>query len=143
MNNPSDELRGIDPKIAYEQLCNDFRALNIILWQAPVFFMTLTGGLWFVAASFHISPEAQAWILRFVAAANVLMIVALWRLRFVMEGHLTRIQAYDGRASSRWKYIIVSCFSALLLLAAVGSAAASCHPDQWLLKPDQSDGPRR
>ena len=143
MTNPSDELNGIDAKTAYEQLCRDFRALNTILWQAPVFFTTLTGGLWFVAASFHISPDGQSWILRFVAAANVLMIIALWRLRFVMEGQFQRIQAYDGRSSSNTKYVIVLCFSVLLALAAIGSAVASCHPGQWLLGPEQTNGAMR
>jgi hypothetical protein len=138
MTNPSDDLNGIQANVAYEQLCNDFRALNTILWQAPVLFTTLTGGLWFVAASFHISPDAQTWILRFVAAANILMIIALWRLRLVMEGHLNRIQQYDGRPSSGRKYIIVSCFSALLALAAIGSAIASFHPTRWMLGPVQT-----
>jgi hypothetical protein len=135
MTNPADELNGIEANVAYEQLCNDFRALNTILWQAPVFFTTLTGGLWFAAASMHIPPDAQTWILRFVAAANVLMILALWRLRFVMDSHFERIRQYDGRPSPGRKYIIVRCFSALLALAAIGSLVASLHPSQWLLGP--------
>jgi hypothetical protein len=135
MTNPADELNGIEANVAYEQLCNDFRALNSILWQAPVFFTTLTGGLWFAAAGMHIPPDAQTWILRFAAAANVLMIIALWRLRFVMDSHFERIRQYDGRPSPGRKYIIVRCFSALLALAAIGSLVASFHPNQWLLGP--------
>lgn len=138
MDDAQNEAFGIEPKVAYEQLCNDFRALNAILWQAPVFFTTLTGGLWFVAASFDLAPDAQIWILRFVAAANVLMIVALIRLRLVMESYRRRIREYDGRPTTRYNFIIVGCFSILLALAALGSGIASCHPDQWLPKTTQT-----
>lgn len=138
MNHAPNESDGIESKVAYEQLCSDFRALNTILWQAPVFFTTLTGGLWFVAASFNLQPDAQSWILRFVAAANLLMIVALIRLRLVMEGQRKRIREYDGRPTTRFNFIIVGCFSILLALAALGSAIASYHPDRWLPKAQQS-----
>ena len=50
----------IEPKVVYEQLCNDFRSLNGFLWQTPLIFITLTGGLWFAVASFDLSGEARA-----------------------------------------------------------------------------------
>lgn len=71
------------------------------------------------------------------------MIIALWRLRFVTDGQFLRIQAFDNRPTSGAKYVIVTCFSFLLALAAIGSALASAQPDRFLLGPDKSEGSKK
>jgi hypothetical protein len=124
----------IEAKVIYEQLCADFRSLNGFLWQAPLIFMTLTGGLWFAVASFDLTNDARSWFLIFAACANLIMIAALFRLRFVMQRIMNRIQELDGRPDPRWNYFIVTCFSLLLLLAAFGSAMASCRPEAYFAK---------
>lgn len=134
MNVPQGSTQTIEDKIVYEQLCHDFRSLNGFLWQTPVIFMTLTGGLWFAVASFDLTRDARSWLLIFAGAANLIMIAALFRLRAVMQRLLTKIQTYDGRPAVGPNYFIVSCFSLLLLLAAVGSFVASSHVAGWFGK---------
>lgn len=124
----------IERKVIYEQLCADFRSLNGFLWQTPIIIMTLTGGLWFAVASFDMSGMARSRLLLFAAIANVVMIAALFRLRFVMHKIQNQIRTHDGRPKIGPNFFIVSCFSLLLLIAAVGSVMASCRPDAYFMK---------
>jgi hypothetical protein len=120
-----------DQKTIYEQRCEDFRSLNGILWQSPLIIMTLTGGLWFAVASFALSNAARSMLLLFACIANLLMIGALVRLRWVMQQVLRDIRGYDGKPQTKGNYTIVGIFSALLLLTAVISAVAACHPGKY------------
>lgn len=88
---------GRDQKAIYEQRCEDFRSLNGFLWQSPLIIMTLTGGLWFAVASFALSDGARTMLLVFAGLANLLMIGALIRLRWVMQSVLRDIRVYDGK----------------------------------------------
>jgi hypothetical protein len=63
------------------------------------------------------------------------MIIALYRLRFVMQRILVKVAGYDGRPIGRRNYIIVTCLAALLAIAAIGSLVASCNPDAWFSPP--------
>ena len=134
MNAPQNPAPLIDDKTAYEQLCSDFRSLNDFLWQTPLIFMTLTGGLWFAIASFELTEASRSWLLVFAGTANLLMIAALYRLRFVMQRIMNRIQALDARPDPSWNYFIVTCFSLLLLMAAIGSFVASGAPSRYFAK---------
>ena len=124
----------VDEKVVYEQLCNDFRSLNGFLWQTPLIFMTLTGGLWLAVASFELSLLARGWLLTCAGLSNLLMIAALYRLRYVMQRIMTRIQQLDGRPDPKMNYFIVTCFSLLLLMAAIGSFVASGDPAAYFTK---------
>jgi hypothetical protein len=124
----------IDPKDMYEQLCNDFRSLNGFLWQTPLIIMTLTGGLWFSVANFDLTEPARRSLLIFAVVADLLMIVALVRLRYVMEGVQKEIRALDGRSTLGPNYIIVGVFSILLGFAAVGSGLACVQPSAYFAK---------
>lgn len=123
-----------DQKVIYEQRCNDFRSLNGFLWQSPLIIMTLTGGLWFAVASFDVSQAARTMLLVFAGLANLLMIGALIRLRWVMQSVLKDIRSYDGKHSVGGNFIIVGIFSTLLALTALGSFWASCYPDRHFIK---------
>ena len=139
MSDSEDVKPTIEAKVIYEQLCADFRSLNGFLWQTPIIIMTLTGGLWFAVASFDMSDMARSRLLLFAAIANVVMIAALIRLRYVMQKIQNEIRRHDGRPEIGPNYFIVSCFSLLLLIAAVGSAMASCRPAAYFMKgADQS-----
>ena len=142
MNDPRDTGATLDDKVVYEQLCNDFRSLNGFLWQTPLIFMTLTGGLWFAVSSFELTAVARMWLLVFAGVANLLMIAALFRLRFVMHKIMCRIQELDGRPDPKMNFFIVTCFSLLLLMAAVGSFAASGDPAHYFAKKVQSGSER-
>ncbi|VVT10243.1 conserved membrane hypothetical protein [Sphingomonas sp. EC-HK361] len=124
-----------DQKAIYEQRCADFRSLNGFLWQSPLIIMSLTGGLWFAVASFPLSDPARSMLLLFAGLANILMIGALIRLRWVMQSVLRDIRRYDGKHCIGGNYIIVGIFSALLTLTALGSFVASCHPGAYFTKP--------
>ncbi|KHA62668.1 hypothetical protein NI18_21505 [Sphingomonas sp. Ant20] len=91
----------IEPKVIYEQLCNDFRSLNGFLWQTPLIIMTLTGGLWFAVASFDMSEMARSRLLLFATLANIIMIIALFRLRYVMQRIQNQIRAHDKTRCDR------------------------------------------
>ncbi len=112
----------------YEQRCEDFRSLNGFLWQSPLIIMSLTGGLWFAVASFALSDSARSMLLVFACLANLLMIGALVRLRWVMQRVLDDIRDYDGKRRTKGDYTIVKIFSAMLLFSAVGSGIAACNP---------------
>lgn len=129
----------IDPKIIYEQLCNDFRSLNGFLWQTPLIVMSLTGGLWFAVASFHLTASARSALLVFAAITNIVMIVALYRLRYVMQRIQNEIRKHDGRPVIGPNYTIVTCFALLLLIAACGSIQASRAPSAFF-SPAPADG---
>lgn len=120
-----------DQKAVYEQRCEDFRSLNGILWQSPLIIMTLTGGLWFAVASFALSNAARSMLLLFACIANLLMIGALVRLRWVMQQVLHDIRDYDRKRRSKGNYTIVGIFSAMLLFTAAVSAVAACNPSRY------------
>ena len=124
-----------DQKVIYEQLCQDFRSLNGFLWQSPLIIMSLTGGLWFAVASFALTETARTMLLIFAGLANVLMVGALIRLRFVMQSVLEDIRGYDGKHAVGGNYIIVSIFSALLAMTAIGSFVAGCNPEAYFTEP--------
>ena len=124
----------MEPKVVYEQLCQDFRSLNGFLWQTPIIVMTLTGGLWFSVANFELTDEARRALLVFAAAADMLMIGALIRLRYVMATVQAEIKRRDGRPSAGQNGIIVGLFSLLLALTAVGSAIAAHDPAKYFTK---------
>lgn len=121
----------LNEETIYEQLCDDFRSLNGILWHTPLIVMTLTGGLWFAVASFDLTGIARSALLAFAAVANVLMIIALYRLRYVMQRIQEQIRTRDGRLVIGPNYAIVTCFAILLALAATASFIASLSPTTY------------
>nr|NUR36591.1 hypothetical protein [Sphingomonas sp.] len=125
---------GLTDQTKYEQLCTDFRALNAILWQMPVIFTTLTGGLWFSVASLDLTNHARTLILEFAALANLIMIAALIRLRIIMESQRQGIARLDQRVSPGLNFFTVGMMSLLLLLVAGGSWTASRDPAAWFAK---------
>lgn len=138
----SDDVAAVvpDQKTIYEQRCQDFRSLNGFLWQSPLIIMSLTGGLWFAVASFSLSDTARTMLLVFAGLANLLMICALIRLRWVMRSVLTDIRDYDRKHAVGGNFIIVGIFSALLLMTAIGSFVASCRPAAYFTKQPSAKG---
>ena len=125
---------GRDQKAIYDQRCEDFRSLNGFHWQSPLIIMTLTGGLWFAVASFALSDSARTMLLVFAGLANLLMIGALIRLRWVMQSVLRDIRSYDGKHRIGGNYIIVAIFSTLLAMTAFGSFITGSHSTAYFTK---------
>lgn len=96
----------------------------------------LNGGLWYSVASLSLGLAAKQGILWFAVLANLVMIVALWRLRAVMQKLLDiihRIEATEGEGSGAVGKegagrIVQWAFGILLFVAALGAAIASCDP---------------
>lgn len=112
----------------YEQRCAEFRSLNSFFWQIPLIVMTLNGGLWFAVASLDVTPVAKSAILCFAGVANLAMIVALIRLRGIMEALLKQIRVTEGVDNGRSGWVVLTVFCGLFGLASLGAFAAAGQP---------------
>lgn len=131
---------GVSDEKIYTELCAEFRALNTIFWQIPLIVMTLNGGLWFAVASLDLTTSGQQLILAFTALINITFILALLRVRTIMEGLLKRIRTFEGRAttSDGWAGAILVMFWALMGIATIGAAVVAWNPTAYL-KPKNAD----
>lgn len=73
---------------AYAQNWETFRSLNNLMWQIPLIAMTLTGGLWFGVSSVKDMPFFAAGLLLLACCGNIGLMLALRRLRYIMERYL-------------------------------------------------------
>ncbi|SRR5581483_2520704 len=120
-------------KVCYEQNFQQARSLNLQMNQVPVLAMTLTGGLWFGAGvTEHIPTEIRFALLVFAGLCNLALILAVLRIRDVLENYFEKIEAFHKAsfASGRpmnpkipWlgRYSMISIYSALMLIAAIFS----------------------
>lgn len=113
-------------KVCYEQNFEQFRSLNQIMWQVPVIATTLTGGLWFGAASVGPMQGFQYLLLLLAALSNLGLIVVLTRVRFVMEAYLEAIKRFNpgGYVTAQGKGVfaraaVATTFRILLATSAV------------------------
>ncbi|PVM90697.1 hypothetical protein [Caulobacter endophyticus] len=120
--------------LIYEQRSNEFRSLNTFFWQIPLIMMTLNGGLWFSVATLEVDPIVQSCMLWFAAAANFVMIAALWRLRDVMGELLAGIREYEGRPAPQADRIILWLFCGVFFVAGAGAFVAGFAPSTHFLK---------
>lgn len=120
-------------KASFEQNFEQFRSLNQIMWQVPIIAMTLTGGLWFGAASVGDMRGFQYLLLILAALANLGLAIVLVRVRYVMGEYLKAIKQFhppshvaaEGGWFQRSKTVAIT-FIALLLLSAVISLVGTC-----------------
>lgn len=124
----------------YKRLGDDFRSLNTILWQLPPVMITITGGLWYAAATFKLSPAGQSCILVFAAVANALMIAAMYRLRFVIFGLQKQIAVYDGQPTSKNPFTTVTLMSVILAFSALGSLWVAACPGHYFQTETKASG---
>ena len=125
----SDTHGSVTKSQIYEQRCAEFRSLNGFFWQIPLIVMTLNGGLWFAVASLDVTPVAKSAILCFAGTANLAMIVALVRLRGIMETLLAQIRMVEETPPGRWGWVVLTVFCGLFGFAALGAFAAAAQPD--------------
>jgi hypothetical protein len=120
-------------KVCYEQNFEQARSLNLEMNQVPALAMTLTGGLWFGAGVTNDIPvEIRFALLLFAGLCNLALILAVLRIRDVLESYLERLQAFDEAsfASGRPKnpkmpwlgsYSMISIYCTLMLIGALFS----------------------
>jgi ABC-type Na+ efflux pump permease subunit len=101
------------------------------MWQVPIIAMTLTGGIWFDAASVASMPRFQYLLLLLAAFANAGLMIVLTRTRFVMDMYLAAIERFNPSAfvtaegtGVRSRTIVAWTFGVLLGLSAVISLGA-------------------
>ena len=117
-------------KVCYEQNFEQARSVNTQMNQVPVTAMTLTGGLWFGAGvTEHIPTEIRFALLLFAGLCNLALILAVLRVRDVLESYLEKIKTFREAsfASGRPKnpmipwlgsYSMISIYAVLMLIAA-------------------------
>lgn len=112
-------------KASFEQNFEQLRSLNQIMWQVPVIAMTLTGGLWFGAASVGDMPGFQYLLLILAAIANLGLMVVLVRVRFVMGQYIDAVKNFHPAshvaADGTWlhrSHTVAITFRLLLLFSA-------------------------
>lgn len=131
---------GVSDEKIYAEICAEFRALNTIFWQIPLIVMTLNGGLWFAVASLELTTSGQQLILVFTALINIAFILALLRVRTIMEGLLKRIRTFERRTTTKdgWAGAILVMFWALMGTATVGAVVVAWNPASYL-RPKSAD----
>ncbi len=120
-------------KVCYEQNFEQARSLNAQMNHVPVLAMTLTGGLWFGAGvTDNLPVEIRFALLFFAGLCNLALILAVLRIRDVLESYLEKIEAFraDSFASGKpqrpklpWlgSYSMISIYCFLMLFASVFS----------------------
>lgn len=116
-------------KVCYEHNCQQFRAMNQIMWQVPLLAITITGGLWYAALNGTGTQEFNRPLFLLAAVLNVALLFVLGRIRFVMAEYLKKIKDFNpsafveasGTGLFTRSYTVVIAFSLALLVAAFGS----------------------
>jgi len=123
--------------VVYEQNFEQVRAINSQLNNIPVIAITITGGLWFAAGlSSNTKDEIRFLLLILSSYFNLVMIVALFRMRDVFQSYLEiieelhPIQKKQGRTlNARLKFLkgysLVSLYSMMLFMAAIAAHVAA------------------
>jgi hypothetical protein len=116
-------------KVAFQENASHLRALNQFLWQVPIIAMTLTGGLWYGAAMLKEADDFKFALLLFCGLSDLILIVILWRTRFVFEAILEKTKTFHSDtvvvkvapkvSGFSWMgpFTVVGCFSFLLAIA--------------------------
>jgi len=110
---------------AYKQICEDFRQLNQVFWQAPVIIISITGGIGFAVASVD-SFVLRAVLLFFAGLCNAAWAAVIWRLRNgVMKRLLLRKEFLERlylppTGSDRSRERVMTIFVALLAMVSAG-----------------------
>ncbi len=124
-------------KEAYIQTCEDFRALNKIMWQIPVLAMTLTGGAWFGVSKAEGNQMIEL-LLFFVACTGCIgFAISLIRLRTgVMEKLLLTKSKVEGfQYPDPNRYTIIFIFCTILVMTGLVSAIMFTYLLVQLLMP--------
>lgn len=106
------------------------RSLNVFMWQVPGIAIAVTGGLWY-GASTIVSDIAKTMVLLFAFAIDLLLIVIIFRVRYLIQQQLDRQTAFqaDKIPTNKWRYLVVIIWTLLLVAAASISITGALNPD--------------
>jgi hypothetical protein len=117
--------------VCYEQNAEQVPVPELDHVAVPIIAMTLTGGLWFGAASVGRMPGFQYMLLLLAAIANIGLIFVLTRVRYVIDRYLEAMKSFHPagfvNASGRWinaSRSVAWTFRILLFISAVISFGA-------------------
>jgi hypothetical protein len=121
-------------ELEYLEAGQHLRSLNQILWQVPGMTIAITGGVWYGVTTVS-TDGPKIYALLFVAAANLLTIPVIWRLRSLISKHIDVQNSFSARPQPqrRINYIVVLCWSLLLAIATALSTLGALNPD-YLVK---------
>jgi hypothetical protein len=90
-------VTNITVKEIYEQQYEHFRSMNGLLYQMPIIFSTILGGLWYFAASYLGKDRiVSTGVFVFAAIAAVCFTIALQRFRLAFNGYIDNLNKFDG-----------------------------------------------
>lgn len=136
-------------ELKYLEAGQHLRALNQIMWQVPSMAIALTGGLWYGTTLLD-SAKPRIALLLFAFLVNFVTIFVLFRLRSIIEKQILiqnrfaegvplKTDEPDSPKKERDR-IVVKCWSALLVGAAILSVAAAFSPSELSAKKTDSSG---
>lgn len=114
-------------ELQYLEAGQHLRSLNQLMWQVPGMVIAITGGLWYGATTVE-SELPRTVVLLFAALFDILTILIIWRLRDLIEKHITLQRSFSPSldSASKGKKTVIICWSvALIAAAAVGLVGAA------------------
>jgi len=116
----------VTEKEIYEQQYEHFRSMNGLLYQMPVIFSTILGGLWYFAASYLGKDRlVSTGVFVFAAIAASCFTIALQRFRLAFNAYLDNLNKLDGKYKVTLKHsCLPSTLSAMVFLV-IAAAAVS------------------
>jgi hypothetical protein len=114
-------------ELRYLEAGQHLRSLNQYLWQVPGMVVAITGGIWYGVTTMAADPP-KIIALIFVAIVNLLTIPVIWRLRSLIAIQIQIQNTFAGLSSiDQWRHSVISCWTALLLIAASLSLFGACN----------------
>ncbi len=113
-------------KLAFQANVAQFRDQKTLFWQVPLWALTLTGALWYGAATSALSLRVPFHVV--AASLDLAVIVGLYRVRHVMSASMLLIQAFNPAAfpHARSTNLFNGSWSLMIGFAAALGIAAAC-----------------
>ncbi len=123
-------------ELQYLEAGQHLRSLNQLMWQVPGMVIAITGGLWYGATTVE-SELPRTVVLLFAALFDILTILIIWRLRDLIEKHITLQRSFSSStdSASKGKKTVIICWSAALIAAAVVGLVGAAFPSSLTKKP--------
>lgn len=120
-------------ELQYLEAGQHMRSLNQLMWQVPGMAIAATGGLWY-GVTLVDGDLAKIGLLGFAAFIDFLTIIIVLRIRWVLQKPLEIQKIFEEKNGKEKGRLIVACWSAMLLAAAVLSVLGACNTHQLAKK---------
>ncbi|MEH6759465.1 MAG: hypothetical protein V7676_18485 [Parasphingorhabdus sp.] len=82
----------------YVQHYEQFRSMNVILYQLPVIFSTILGALYYFAFSFvKVSETISIFVLAFCGIVSIVGVIVIQRFGLAFSAYIDNLNELDGR----------------------------------------------